>query len=83
MTKTEQKFGLQLQSPNGTTAIVGIPKSNKEIATVTVNNTLVWQKGKMQKSKSKDFRYDSEDTEYLKFKAKAGNWKVDVVYDFP
>jgi alpha-L-rhamnosidase len=79
MTKTEQNFTLQLNSPNGTTAIVGVPKTNKAIATIKVNNTLVWKNGKMKKS-LKGLTFDSEDVSYLNFKLESGEYVLNATY---
>ncbi len=78
--KSENNYRLNLISPQETTATIYLPKAGKVINEIKVNDKTVWKKGKPKKNKLKDFSFVSEDSEFLKFKAKAGNWKVEVVY---
>ncbi|WP_298763508.1 hypothetical protein [uncultured Polaribacter sp.] len=72
-------YQLDLDSPKQTTAIIGIPKNNKVIQKVFVNNRCVWNKGKNKKS-LKGFAFDSETKDFLKFKAQSGTWKINASY---
>ena len=72
-------YQLLLDSPEKTTAIVGIPKTDKEILAVKVDNKIVWKNGKLNKE-HKGFSYFGEDAEHMKFKAKAGKWKIEATY---
>ncbi|WP_066630739.1 alpha-L-rhamnosidase-related protein [Labilibacter marinus] len=72
-------YKLDLNSPENTTAIVGLPKQGKEIAEVLVNGKLVWKKGKFKES-IKDIEYEGECSGYLKFSVQSGNWKISAIY---
>lgn len=72
-------YQLELLSPENTTAIIGIPKTDKLITEVFANGKLVWKKGKTKKSVT-GFIFDSENEEFLKFKAQSGAWKIDASY---
>lgn len=73
----EKRYQLTLKSPENTTAIVGIPKTDKVITKVVVNGQTVWKKGKQKKSIT-GFVYDGEDANFLKFKAKSGLWNINA-----
>lgn len=77
--KTERIYRLQLVSPENTTAIIGIPKSGKEIKEVFVNGDTVWSAGKT-KNKLEGLVYVGTDVNYLKFKASPGTWSLKAVY---
>ena len=78
--KLEDKtYQMALISPSQTTALIGIPKSGKDIKEVWVNEQLIWKKGKSKK-KINDFDYSEESSEYLKFRADAGTWKINAIY---
>lgn len=79
MTNNDKEFQLKLNSPENTVAIIGIPKTDKEIKTVVVNNKVVWENGKM-KGKLANFTYQDECDKFLKFKAVSGVWRVAAVY---
>lgn len=78
--KTEDNYRLSLTSPQQTTATIYLPQADKGVKEIQVNDKTVWKKGKSKKYGFKDFNYISEDSEFLKFKAKAGCWNVNVVY---
>ena len=77
--KTESTYLLQLVSPEKTTAIIGIPKLDKEIKEVVVNGKTVWRKG-TNKSFVAGLAYEGESKEFIKFKVQYGNWKVKAIY---
>ncbi|WP_396600629.1 alpha-L-rhamnosidase C-terminal domain-containing protein [Algibacter sp. R77976] len=75
----DDTYQLELESPENATAIIGIPKTGKAISEVIVNGKVVWKNGKKKKS-VKGLIFDSENTEFLKFKAQSGTWKIDASY---
>ncbi|AJR04518.1 glycoside hydrolase [Siansivirga zeaxanthinifaciens CC-SAMT-1] len=79
MKKSDKTFELQLNSPQNTTAIIGLPKTEKTITTVAVNGVVVWKKGK-QKKDLFGINYQGEDNQFLKFKVGSGNWNVKAEY---
>lgn len=78
-TVDENNFYINLVSPEKTVAIVGIPKNIKEIKEVWVNEQLVWKNGKTIKD-TKNFAYNEESVDYLKFKVNPGSWNIKAVY---
>ena len=78
-TVDENNFYINLVSPENTVAIVGIPKNNKEVKEVWLNEKLEWKKGKAEKNPS-GFEYKEESVDYLKFKVNPGSWKINAVY---
>ena len=78
--KTDSIYQLQLVSPENTTAIIGIPKSGKEIKEVIVNGEKAWTKGE-NKASVIGFAYETEDENFLKFKAQSGHWKLEASYN--
>ncbi|MGB5419380.1 hypothetical protein [Algibacter sp.] len=80
ITSNQSGYQLELDSPEQTTAIIGIPKTVKGIKKVFVNGTSVWNKGKKKKS-VKGFIFDSESADFLKFKAQSAAWQVKAIYE--
>ncbi|WP_372772743.1 alpha-L-rhamnosidase C-terminal domain-containing protein [Mangrovibacterium sp.] len=76
---SDDTYHLQLYSPDEATAVVGIPKNNKEIVTVKVNNRLVWENGK-KKDSLNGLVLGGEDASYLTLKLGAGEWDVTATY---
>ncbi|RXP46240.1 glycoside hydrolase [Lutibacter sp. HS1-25] len=79
MKKSDNAFELQLNSPQNTTAIIGLPKTEKTITIVSINGVVVWKKGK-QKKDLFGINYQGEDNQFLKFKVVSGNWNVKAEY---
>ena len=79
MNKTETSYQLQLQSPAKTTAVIGIPKSGKQIDTVEINGKLIWKKSKQRKKLSGVIDVDEDET-FLVFKLTSGDWNVKATY---
>ena len=75
----DNTYQLELASPEKATAIIGIPKTGKAVDEVFVNGKLVWKNGRKKKSVS-GFVYDSENEEFLKFKAQSGDWKINATF---
>ena len=78
--RTKEKYTLDLTSPKNTTAIIGIPKTEKEVTSVKINGTLIWKKGKPKKQIS-NVTYFGEDEAFLKFKVAEGNWNISADYN--
>ena len=72
-------YKIDLISPENTVAIVGIPKTGKEITEVLVNGQVVWRKGKFKMS-IKDIEYEGECSDYLKFSVQSGSWIISATY---
>jgi alpha-L-rhamnosidase len=66
-----EAFGLKLNSPAGTTAIVGIPQAN--ITEIEVNGTVVWRNGKSEQSVAGLTFLENTDR-YIKYTVVAGKW---------
>jgi len=77
--KNDAEYSLQLTSPKGTEAIIGIPKTEKAIAEVFLNGDCIWKKGKMNK-KAKGIQLEGEDSKYLKFRIPSGDWEIKAIY---
>jgi alpha-L-rhamnosidase len=75
----DKQFNLDIIVPPNTTALVGIPKTKKQIKNIFVNGECVWKSGEMN-SNDLNFTYKSENEDFIKFNAIPGNWKIKVVY---
>ena len=72
--KTASEYSLELISPAGTTAIVGIPKGSfTALREITVNGATIW-KGTFTGAAA-GVNWQGEDPEYVKFKVPPGTWK--------
>ncbi|TBN02921.1 glycoside hydrolase [Hyunsoonleella flava] len=72
-------YQLDLESPENTIAIIGVPKEGKEIEEVIVDGKLVWKRGKLRKL-LKGLSYVDQDDQFLKFKVSSGNWNFRAIY---
>ncbi|WP_136480765.1 alpha-L-rhamnosidase-related protein [Cognatitamlana onchidii] len=79
MHKSENTYELGLESPEQTSAIIGIPKSEKRIGSVEVNGKTVWKNGKSKKKLS-GLEFVEEDEQFLKFKVASGKWEALAIY---
>lgn len=71
--KSATEYALNLTSPNGTSAIVGIPKGSfSQLDRIEVNHTIIWD-GTFR-NKVTGINWSGEDDDYVKFKAFPGNW---------
>lgn len=79
----ETNFNLKLDSPENTTAVIGIPKTNTEIFEVTVGGSTVWKDGVFVEGVS-GVSFNSEDESFLKLNVQPGVWEfsADVAVDF-
>ena len=73
--KEEKSFGLDLVSPAGTMATVGIPKSIGRITQVTVNGETVWDSGVFTEG-AHGISKAGEDDSFLMIRIPPGNWKI-------
>jgi hypothetical protein len=73
----EDKYTLDLVSPEGTIADVGIPKI-KEWKTVKINGTSVWESGHFTKW-IEGQAGTGENENYIKIKVKPGTWKFEAL----
>ena len=69
-------FSLNLVSPKGTIATIGVPKpTDRKIETVTINDNLVWKNGEMVSS-ADGVSFAGEDANYLTFRITPGPWEI-------
>ncbi len=72
---SETEYQLDLISPTGSVAVVGIPKSNILASQITVNGTLVWENGNFIDGVS-IIGEKGEDDDFIWFELNDGNWTV-------
>ena len=73
MKNNEKTFSLNLTSPNDTKAIVGIPKTDKNITEISLNGSVIWVKGKpKQHNKVTSIL---EDHKYIKIEVASGEYQ--------
>ena len=75
MTRTQSEFTVNLQSPEGTQATIGIPKQYFDIRAIRINNRRIWHEGKLH-SKLSGINWAGEDDDYYKFHVSAGSWTI-------
>jgi len=73
ITRTDKAYTMQLISPAGTTALVGIPKAAISPKVIQVNGTPVWSKGRFEGQVS-GITWNGEDEKYIKFNVAPGTW---------
>ena len=72
--KSATDYALDLDSPPGTTAIVGIPKGSfTTLREIKVNDTTIWNGSYL--GGATGISWIGEDVDYVKFKASPGIWK--------
>lgn len=69
----DHTYTLELISPDGTTAVVGIPKASVCPKTITANGQTIWENGKFM-PKKKGVKTLGEDEKYYLFEVAAGKW---------
>ncbi|WP_248722419.1 alpha-L-rhamnosidase C-terminal domain-containing protein [Seonamhaeicola sp. ML3] len=77
--KTDKSYQLNLESPKETMAIIGVPKSEKQVVSVKINGKSIWENGKSKK-KIPGLSYVGEDDQFLKFKVSSGAWHLNAEY---
>jgi hypothetical protein len=70
-------FKMNLRSPEGTRALVGIPRKN-EWSTVSVNGKKIWERGKVLNNVA-GLSSDGMDARYIKFVVGPGVWEFVAV----
>jgi hypothetical protein len=73
--QTDTTYSMQLISPEGTTAVVGIPKASISPKVIQVNGSHVWKNGAFMDGVS-GVRWNGEDDKYFKFNVAPGNWSI-------
>lgn len=74
ITQKSEKYLLDLISPEGTVAIVGIPKFGGYVSKIAVNDKVVWKKGTFMGSMD-EILWNEEDSKYIKFNVLPGTWR--------
>lgn len=70
-----KSFGLELVSPENTSATIGIPKSIGTIREIHANGKLVWEDGSFSNG-GLEIVEAGEDEKFIKFKVSPGSWKI-------
>ena len=71
--RTDKTFGMDLVSPNGTSALIGIPKQHAPKKTVKVNGTMLLKLG-VPTAMGKGVKYTGSNKHYLLFTVSPGKW---------
>ena len=74
---SKNNFNLKLNSPNNTTALVGIPKTNAEISEVKVGGQTIWKNNAFVSGVS-GISFHSENEGFLKFSVIPGIWEFNA-----
>lgn len=73
-------FSIQLVSPKGTIATVGLPKRpGASISRITANGSTVWEKSKKAKS-ARGITLSQESVHYITFEIQPGSWVFSAEY---
>lgn len=82
MTKTAHEYTLRVDSPAGTTAMIGIPKrSFSKLDAIKVNGVAIWH-GTFTPG-AKGITWNGEDADYIKFNAEPGTWTFTASGNLP
>ena len=73
--KTDTSYRMQLISPAGTTAVVGIPKASITPKTIEINGSIFWKDGEFV-GKLDGITWNGEDEKYIKFNVSPGTWAI-------
>jgi hypothetical protein len=71
--RTDKLYGMKLISPEGTMAVVGIPRASSNPKMIQVNGSNVWKDGAFIGNVS-GISWNGEDENYLKFNVAPGSW---------
>ncbi|MCV9386646.1 alpha-L-rhamnosidase-related protein [Reichenbachiella ulvae] len=77
--KGDTEYQLKLNSPKGTTAIIGVPKDGKVVRQLQVNGVVVWKKGKA-KAAMEGVSFIGEDHEFITCSVQAGGYLIVAQY---
>jgi hypothetical protein len=70
---TDNSYLMNLVSPQGTTAVIGVPKTSIKPKTIKVNGTVLWNNGTFAGNIA-GISWNGEDDKYIKFKVAPGTW---------
>uniref|UniRef100_UPI00036DBBDA alpha-L-rhamnosidase-related protein n=1 Tax=Catenovulum agarivorans TaxID=1172192 RepID=UPI00036DBBDA len=73
--RTANSIVMSLNSPQGSQATIGIPKTYFKLKSVEINNTQVWKNGSA-KTSLRGINYIGEDDKYIKFTVAPGHWQI-------
>lgn len=73
--QTENTFNIDLVSPAGTTAVIGIPKSIGVLSEIRSNEEVIWRNGEIQPG-DHEIKLAEEDEDFVKLKLPSGTWKI-------
>lgn len=77
-------FSMEVNAPDTTTAIVGIPKSGGSINQIHVNDKIVWKDGKFVGGKfvgdQSAIEFVGEDQNFIKLKVGSGQWEINAAF---
>jgi hypothetical protein len=73
--KGDGTFGMELVSPDGATAIVGVPKSIGKVNEIHANGELIWSRGKSSGTVD-GVESAGEDESHIRFRVASGDWKI-------
>ena len=68
-------YGVKLDSPEDTTAIVGIPKASISPKSVTANGSVIWERGAFVRNPL-GITWNGEDDKFIKFNVPHGSWSL-------
>ena len=75
--KTATEYAMDINSPDNTLAIVGIPKGSfTKLDSIEVNGKTIWPANGAYSGATNDISHAGEDDRYIKFKMPAGTWKL-------
>lgn len=77
--KEVSSYTIDLKSPAKTTAMVYVPKEGRDISEVSVNDQIVWKKGKFKKNKN-GVELHKDDKAFLSFEVREGEWGFKAFY---
>ena len=73
-------FSINLVSPKGTTATIGLPKrSGRAVKHISANGLTVWENSKKARS-VKGLKFSEETEYYITFEAQSGRWEFSATY---
>lgn len=70
--KSADQLTMKLKSPQGTTAIVGVPRKGHSLRSVSVNGKLIWNGAFV--AGQEGVTWKGEDDKHLLFLVKPGEW---------
>ena len=74
----DKTFTIELISPEGTTAVVGIPKASIAPEVIKANGSVIWENGTFANDVS-GITWNGEDEDHIKFNVAPGAWTFSAV----